>query len=97
MTDKIIISKKPDSPQLLIEQRPTLWGKHIYAINSSLADRLKKTIGFRNLAVHNYHDLNWDIVFAVASKTWWILRSLRKGLAMRSPINSKDLTGRLPQ
>lgn len=37
-------------------------------INSNLADRLKKSVGFRNLAVHNYHDLNWDIVFAVASK-----------------------------
>ena len=40
----------------------------IGAIDSSLADRLKKSVGFRNLAVHNYHDLNWDIVFAVASK-----------------------------
>ncbi|MDO8336221.1 MAG: DUF86 domain-containing protein [Candidatus Saccharibacteria bacterium] len=37
-------------------------------INTHLADRLKKSVGFRNLAVHNYHDLNWDIVFAVASK-----------------------------
>jgi uncharacterized protein YutE (UPF0331/DUF86 family) len=37
-------------------------------ISSHLADRLKKSVGFRNLAVHNYHDLNWDIVFAVASK-----------------------------
>lgn len=37
-------------------------------INNPLADRLKKSVGFRNLAVHNYHDLNWDIVFAVASK-----------------------------
>jgi uncharacterized protein YutE (UPF0331/DUF86 family) len=37
-------------------------------INLHLANRLKKSVGFRNLAVHNYHDLNWDIVFAVASK-----------------------------
>lgn len=37
-------------------------------ISDHLADRLKKSVGFRNLAVHNYHDLNWDIVFAVASK-----------------------------
>lgn len=37
-------------------------------ISSNLTDRLKKSVGFRNLAVHNYHDLNWDIVFAVASK-----------------------------
>ena len=37
-------------------------------ITQHLADRLRKSVGFRNLAVHNYHDLNWDIVFAVASK-----------------------------
>lgn len=37
-------------------------------IDTYLAERLKKSVGFRNLAVHNYHDLNWDIVFAVASK-----------------------------
>lgn len=36
-------------------------------INHELAQRLKKSVGFRNLAVHNYHDLNWDIVYAVAS------------------------------
>lgn len=37
-------------------------------IDEELAIRLRKSVGFRNLAVHNYHDLNWDIVFAVASK-----------------------------
>lgn len=37
-------------------------------IDNHLADRLKKSVGFRNLAVHNYHDLNWDIVHAVASR-----------------------------
>lgn len=37
-------------------------------IDKQLADRLKKSVGFRNLAVHNYHDLNWEIVFAVAPK-----------------------------
>lgn len=37
-------------------------------IDAELAVRLRKSVGFRNLAVHNYHDLNWDIVFAVARK-----------------------------
>jgi uncharacterized protein YutE (UPF0331/DUF86 family) len=37
-------------------------------ITPELALRLRKSVGFRNLAVHNYHDLNWEIVFAVATK-----------------------------
>ena len=37
-------------------------------IDNELALRLKKSVGFRNLAVHNYDALNWDIVYAVATK-----------------------------
>ena len=37
-------------------------------IDSVLADRLKKSVGFRNLAVHNYDVLNWHIVFAIAHR-----------------------------
>ena len=37
-------------------------------IDGELALRLKKSVGFRNLAVHNYDALNWDIVYAVATK-----------------------------
>lgn len=38
----------------------------LHLISSHLADRLKKSVGFRNLAVRNYPDLNCDIVFTVA-------------------------------
>lgn len=37
-------------------------------IDSALADRLKKAVGFRNIAVHNYERINWDIVHAVCSR-----------------------------
>jgi len=33
-----------------------------------LADRMKKAVGFRNLAVHNYEAINWVIVHAIATK-----------------------------
>jgi len=36
-------------------------------ITADLADRLKKAVGFRNLAVHNYESINWAIVFAIAT------------------------------
>jgi len=34
-------------------------------IPDELAQRLKKAVGFRNIAVHNYEAINWDIVFAI--------------------------------
>lgn len=34
-------------------------------IERELANRLKKATGFRNLAVHEYDKINWDIVFHI--------------------------------
>ncbi|GAO37046.1 hypothetical protein SCT_2461 [Sulfuricella sp. T08] len=36
-------------------------------INTELAIRMKKTLGFRNIAVHNYEAINWQIVHAIAT------------------------------
>lgn len=33
-----------------------------------LAQRLKKSVGFRNLAVHNYEAIDWAIVHAIATR-----------------------------
>jgi uncharacterized protein YutE (UPF0331/DUF86 family) len=37
-------------------------------ISSELGDRLKRTVGFRNLAVHQYRELDLDILDAVIRK-----------------------------
>ena len=36
-------------------------------INEGLAMQLKKAVGFRNIAVHNYEEIDWAIVHAIAS------------------------------
>lgn len=36
-------------------------------IDTELAARLKRAVGFRNIAVHNYEAINWEIVYAIAS------------------------------
>jgi uncharacterized protein YutE (UPF0331/DUF86 family) len=36
-------------------------------ISHDLAGKLKKAVGFRNMAVHNYEAINWAIVFAIAT------------------------------
>ena len=35
-------------------------------IHDDLAKRLKKSVGFRNIAVHNYEKIDWAIVHAIA-------------------------------
>ena len=35
-------------------------------IHESLALQLKKAVGFRNIAVHNYHEIDWTIVHVIA-------------------------------
>ena len=34
-------------------------------ISADLATNLKKAIGFRNIAVHNYDAINWQIVYSI--------------------------------
>lgn len=36
-------------------------------LDANLAARLKKAVGFRNLAVHNYESINWEIVFVICT------------------------------
>lgn len=35
-------------------------------LNKELASRLRKAVGFRNIAVHNYESINWNIVHSIA-------------------------------
>jgi uncharacterized protein YutE (UPF0331/DUF86 family) len=34
-------------------------------LNTELASSLKKAVGFRNIAVHNYESINWSIVHSI--------------------------------
>ncbi|HYN62077.1 MAG TPA: DUF86 domain-containing protein [Rubrivivax sp.] len=37
-------------------------------LTATLANRMKKAVGFRNIAVHSYEAINWHIVHSIASK-----------------------------
>jgi len=36
-------------------------------IHETLAAQMKKAVGFRNIAVHNYEEIDWAIVYSIAS------------------------------
>lgn len=37
-------------------------------IDASLARDMKRSVGFRNIAVHNYSEMDWHIVHAIATR-----------------------------
>jgi uncharacterized protein YutE (UPF0331/DUF86 family) len=39
------------------------------AITPTTSEAMRKAVGFRNVAVHNYDAINWEIVFAICQKS----------------------------
>ena len=35
-------------------------------IDTALAERVRRAVGFRNLAVHSYDTIDWALVFAIS-------------------------------
>jgi uncharacterized protein YutE (UPF0331/DUF86 family) len=42
--------------------------KSLQVISPALADRMTKAVGFRNIAVHSYHTIDWNIVYQICSR-----------------------------
>ena len=42
--------------------------QHLGVIPSELALRLKMAVGFRNIAVHTYQDIDWRVVYVIATE-----------------------------
>ena len=50
-------------------------------IPENLAMQLKKAVGFRNIAVHNYEEIDWTIVHAIARDRLGDFREFAKAMA----------------
>jgi uncharacterized protein YutE (UPF0331/DUF86 family) len=59
----IISSLSSQVPDTMGQTFEVLADKHV--IPKELATRLKKSVGFRNIAVHNYDAINWEIVHSI--------------------------------
>ena len=47
-------------------------------LSATTTETMRKSVGFRNIAVHNYEELNWEIVFAVCTKSLQDFRQFAK-------------------
>lgn len=52
-------------------------------LNIGLASSLKKAVGFRNIAVHNYENINWAIVHSIVKYHLADFSEFAKVVAMR--------------
>jgi len=52
-------------------------------LNNGLASSLKKAVGFRNIAVHNYESINWNIVHSIVKHHLADFSEFAKVVAMR--------------
>ena len=56
------------------------------AIDTQTASKLRKAVGFRNIAVHNYEQINWDIVHAIASQGLGDFKQFVKQISLYSGL-----------
>jgi len=52
-------------------------------LSNELASSLKKAVGFRNIAVHNYESINWNIVHSIVKYHLADFSEFAKIVAMR--------------
>ncbi len=59
----IIAPTENGAPTTMAETFETL--SRVEILKKETANVMKKAVGFRNIAVHNYHEINWEIVFNI--------------------------------
>ncbi len=62
----IIADSNAETPQTMSESFDTL--KKLTIIDKEIAVKLKKSIGFRNIAVHNYGELDLELTYIIAKQ-----------------------------
>lgn len=62
----VIADKEVSAPATMGEAFETL--TELGLLDAKLGERMKRAVGFRNIAVHNYQAIDWEIVFSICHK-----------------------------
>jgi uncharacterized protein YutE (UPF0331/DUF86 family) len=57
-------------------------------ISQATSSKLKKAVGFRNLAVHSYDLIDWEVVFKVATSELVDLKNFASEISAKLPSSS---------
>ncbi len=61
-------------------------------IPQPVADRMKAAVGFRNIAIHSYQDIDWEIVFAIVTRHLDDFENFARAVVNRESGRTKPLT-----
>ena len=62
----IISESEANAPDSMSDSFTAL--RKLNYINEDIEIRMKKAVGFRNIAVHTYQDIDWEIVYSIVTK-----------------------------
>jgi len=60
---RVVATRSETTPSSMAESFTSL--AHLEIIDANLAQRMRKAVGLRNVAVHLYQSIDWEIVFHV--------------------------------
>jgi len=72
----IISESDETTPKTMGDVFETLQNLNI--ISEKTCGQMKKAVGFRNVAIHNYATINWEIVYTIAEKSLDDFRAFAK-------------------
>ena len=75
----IISNSEQVAPQTMGEIFPALAQSGF--ISNTTSDKLRKAVGFRNIAVHNYQTISWEVVHAVSTHSLEDFKSFAKDVS----------------
>lgn len=59
-------------------------------LQANVADQLKKSVDFRNIAVHNYEAINWQIVHSIVSEHLQDFTEFARAVAQWSNLQQRS-------
>lgn len=76
----VVADSEQPAPQTMGQAFDTL--ARMGVIDETLARRMRSAVGFRNIAVHNYQTVDWDIVFAISHRGLDDFKAFAKAMAI---------------
>ncbi len=64
----IIIADTESPPPATMSSSFVMLAEYGY-IDHDLSEKLRKAVGFRNIAVHEYYKIDWEVVFSIISNS----------------------------
>ncbi len=81
LASHLIAETEARPPSTMAENFEVL--KSLQFISPALSERMVNAVGFRNIAVHSYHTIDWNIVYQICSRHLDDFRQFAQAVAER--------------